>query len=306
MQRRSSARAKHVEVIRGIRISHPDRPIYPDLGITKLDLARYYDAIGGWMLPHVRGRPLTLLHCPDGLRGPCHFLRHSKVWGPDALRRIRIREKTKVGEYLVADSIAAIIALAQMGVVEIHTWNSCADHIEQPDRIIWDLDPGPEVAWTQTATAARLLRSVLELLGLESWIKTTGGRGLHIVVPLEPVREWPECLSFARAVAQSIERTDPRMFTTAFGKQGRERKILIDYLRNNRTNTSIAAFSTRARQGAPVSIPIAWRELGRTPPRFDMRTVTARFTRRRADPWRDYWRTRQRVTDRALRAIRDL
>jgi bifunctional non-homologous end joining protein LigD len=296
--------ASDTAVVRGIRISHPGRTIYPDLRITKLDLVRYHDAVARWMLPHVRGRPLTLLHCPNGLLAPCHFLRHSKVWGPDVLRRVRIREKTKTGEYLVADSIEAIVALVQMGVVEIHTWNSRVERLEQPDRIVWDLDPGPEVTWTRTVQAARLLRSVLKLLDLDSWLKTTGGRGLHVVVPLDPVRDWSECLSFSRAVAQSIARTDPGGFTTAFGKRGRENKILIDYLRNNRTNTSIAAFSTRARPGAPVSVPIAWRELSaRVPPTFDMLTVVEGFSRRRTDPWRDYWTHRQRITDRAVTAI---
>jgi DNA ligase D-like protein (predicted polymerase) len=175
-------------VVAGIRISHPDRVIYPDLDISKLQLARYFERIGGWILPHVRGRPLTLVHCPAGLGGPCRFLRHAKVWGPDALRRVRIREKTKIGEYLVADTVSAVVALAQMGIVEIHTWNSTVDDVERPNRLVWDLDPGPEVTWRQTVAAARLLRGVLDTLGLASWVKTTGGRGLHVVVPITPDR----------------------------------------------------------------------------------------------------------------------
>src|SRR3954471_22418454 len=175
----------------GIRISHPDRVIYPDLGISKVQLARYYERIAGWIVPHVAGRPLTLLHCTAGIAAPCSFLKHAKAWGPNALRRVRIQEKTKIGEYLVADSIEGVVSLAQMGIVEIHTWNSTADDIERPNRLVWDLDPGPDVSWKQVVRGAELVRDVLKTLKLTSWVKTTGGRGLHIVVPLKQHRTVP-------------------------------------------------------------------------------------------------------------------
>jgi hypothetical protein len=152
--------------VAGVRISHPDRVIYPDLGISKIQLVRYYEGIADWIMPHVIGRPLTLLHCPAGLNAPCNYLKHAKAWGPSALRRVQIQEKTKVGEYLVADSIEAVVSLAQMGIVEIHTWNSTAKDIEHPNRLVWDLDPGPKVSWAQVVAAARLVRSVLKTLGL--------------------------------------------------------------------------------------------------------------------------------------------
>ena len=142
--------------VAGVRISHPDRVIYPDLGISKIQLVRYYEGIADWIMPHVIGRPLTLLHCPAGLNAPCNYLKHAKAWGPSALRRVQIQEKTKVGEYLVADSIEAVVSLAQMGIVEIHTWNSTAKDIEHPNRLVWDLDPGPKVSWAQVVEAARL------------------------------------------------------------------------------------------------------------------------------------------------------
>jgi bifunctional non-homologous end joining protein LigD len=170
----------------GVRISHPDRVIYPDLGMSKIQFAQYFERIADWIIPHLAGRPLTLVHCPAGIAAPCNFLKHAKAWGPSALRRVRIQEKTKVGEYLVADSIEAVVSLAQMGIVEIHTWNSTADDIERPNRIMWDLDPGPEVSWPQVVKAAELVREILTTLGLRSWVKTTGGRGLHVVVPLKP------------------------------------------------------------------------------------------------------------------------
>lgn len=300
-----SPAAADAPVVAGIRLSHPTRLIYPDLGISKQQLAEYFAAIAAWIVPHVEGRPLTLLHCPEGLT-PCHYMKHAKAWGPSALRRVRIREKTKLGEYLVADDISGVVALAQMGMVEIHTWNSTVSDIERPDRIVWDLDPGPNVGWAEVAAAARLLRDVLDALGLAAWVKTTGGRGVHVVVPLEPSRDWSECLAFSRAVANALERADPQRFTTTFRKAGRERRILIDYLRNNRTNTSIAAYSPRARAGAPVSMPVGWNELRQQPSRWSLAAVLRRLRRRPNDPWTDYWTNPQHVSDASFAAVQRL
>src|SRR3954466_401535 len=201
--------------VAGIRISHPDRLVYPDVRISKIQLAQYYEEIADWIVPHVAGRPLTLVHCPAGVAAPCSYLKHAKAWGPSALRRVKIQEKTKVGEYLVADSIGAVVSLAQMGLVEIHTWNSTMEHIDRPNRIVWDLDPGPAVTWKQVVKAARLVRTVLTTLGLMSWVKTTGGRGLHVVVPVKPARDVAECLEFSRRVSEAIAQTDPQLYTTA-------------------------------------------------------------------------------------------
>lgn len=287
----------------GITISHAERLIYPDLGISKLEFARYYERIADWIVPHVSGRPLTLVHCPAGITQPCHYLKHAKAWGPNTLRRVRIQEKTKKGEYLVADSIEAVVSLAQMGIVEIHTWNSTADDIEHPNRLVWDLDPGPDVSWKQVVKAAKLVRAVLETLQLKSWVKTTGGRGLHVVVPLRPKRTVEECLAFSRAVSEAIARTDPRSYTTAFAKKGRERQILIDYLRNNRTNTSVCAFSPRARPGAMVSMPLDWNDLNQSPERWTLQTVPRRLDRLRADPWKDYWTSALDLSAASMAAI---
>ncbi len=292
--------------VAGIRISHPERLIFPALGISKLDLAHYAEVVGDWMLPHVAGRPLTLVHCPDGLSAPCLFLKHAKAWGPNALRRIKIQEKTKVGEYLIAESIPAIVALIQMGIVEIHTWNVRSDDLERPNRLVWDLDPGVDADWTEVVTAARLVRKLVKTLGLETWVKTTGGRGAHVVAPLNPSCDWSQCLAFAHGVAMVLVRMNPAMYTTTFAKAGRERKILIDYLRNNRTNTSICAFSVRAREGAPVSMPLKWSELNTPPSAWTLRTVPQRLARMRSDPWADYWRSTQRLTKASLKALTTL
>jgi bifunctional non-homologous end joining protein LigD len=284
-------------MLAGVRITHPDKLMFPELGLSKLDIAQYYAFVGRWMLPHLKGRPLTLVFCPTGVGDGCKYLRHTKIWGPKAIRRVRIQEKTKVGEYMVVDTLEGLVSLAQMNVLEIHTWNSTMDHLEQPDRIVLDLDPGQRVTWTQVIAAAKEVRRMLASIGLKTWIKTTGGRGLHVVVPLVPDADWSECLEFAHAIANLIAEQNPEQYTTDFRKVGREDKILIDYLRNNRTNTSICAFAVRARAGAPVSMPVEWADLKPSlkPDRFTVSSVRAYLARRRVDPWRDYSRVKQRL-----------
>jgi bifunctional non-homologous end joining protein LigD len=276
-------------VVAGIAISHAERVLWPDDGITKLDLARYYEAIGDFIVPHVRGRPLTLLRC-EGTIDDCRFLRHGRAWGPAALARMKIREQHKIGEYLVANDVAGVVALAQIDIVEIHTWNSCAGDVERPDRVVIDLDPGDGVGWSQVVDGARTVKRALDALSLPSWVKTTGGKGLHVVVPLQPGADWSRCLAFARAFSATLAEHEP-LFTTMMGKQHRRGRIYLDYLRNNRTNTSVCAYSTRARPGAPVSMPVSWTELGRVDPRaFTLRTVPKLLARRRRDPWAGYFR----------------
>lgn len=281
----------------GVRITHPDKLMFPALGLTKLDIAVYHESVARWMLPHLKGRPLTLVFCPTGVGTGCRYLRHSKVWGPKAIRRVKIQEKTKIGEYMVVDTIEGLISLVQMNVLEIHTWNSTVDRLERPDRIVLDLDPGRRVTWPQVVAGARKVRAMLTKLRLKAWIKTTGGRGVHIVLPIVPEQDWSECLEFARALAVLMVEQEPEKYTVDFRKAGREDKILIDYLRNNRTNTSICAFAVRAREGAPVSMPIDWTDLKPTlnPARFTVQSTPAYLARRRGDPWREYWRSKQRL-----------
>ena len=281
-------------VVAGIAISHGERVFWPDDGIGKLELARYYEAIADWIVPHVRGRPLTLLRC-EGTIDHCMFLRHARAWGPAALERVKIREKHKTGEYLVANDVAGVVALAQIDILEIHTWNSRAGDVERPDRIVIDLDPGDGVRWPQVVDGARTVKRALDALGLRSWVKTTGGKGLHVVVPLVPAADWSRCLAFARELCVTLAELE-RIFTTMMGKQHRRGRIYLDYLRNNRTNTSVAAFSTRARPGAPVSVPVAWTELSRVrPDKLTLRTVPKLLARRKRDPWADYWGCAQQL-----------
>jgi bifunctional non-homologous end joining protein LigD len=291
--------------VRGVRVSNPGRVMYDEPRLTKLDIVRYYDRIAPAMMPHVEGRPLTLVRCGEGLRGECIYMKHSKLWAPAALTRVKIKEKTKVGDYLVIESPEALVSLAQMDILEIHTWNTRYGKVECPDRIVLDLDPGPEIAWRTVVEAARTVRELLTALGLEVFVKTTGGKGIHLVIPLAPREDWSVCLDFARAAAEALTRHDPALFTTTFAKRGRERQILIDYMRNNRTNTSVAAFSTRARAGAPVSVPLTWNELTPKldPAKFTVASVPARVERQRADPWSGYFGSRQRLSKKAVAAL---
>jgi bifunctional non-homologous end joining protein LigD len=218
---------------------------------------------------------------------------------------VRIPEKTKLGEYLIADDVAGAVGLVQMGIVEIHTWNSDIARVEQPNRLVFDLDPGDAVPWPRVIEAARHVRAALESLDLQSFVKTTGGVGLHVVVPLQPRADWSDCLAFARRIAGFLARAAPDAYMTDFSRAGRAARILIDYLRNNRTNTSVAAYSTRARPHLPASVPLAWRELTPSldPAAFTAATVPQRLARLRGDPWKEYWEVRQALTRRRLASV---
>jgi bifunctional non-homologous end joining protein LigD len=291
---RSTAGAAEVA---GVRITHPDRVLYAPQGITKLALAKFYESIGDWILPHLRSRPTSLVRCPEGLEGECFYQKHVGTWAPEALRRVRIQEKKKVGEYLVVDDLAGLIGLVQIGILEIHTWNSVVERLETPDRLVFDLDPGDDLVWGDVVSAARLLREFLHDQGLESFLKTTGGKGLHVVVPIVPGPGWDDCLAFSRAVADRLASDSPGTFTADVAKSERRGRIYLDYLRNLRGSTSIAAFSTRARPGAPVSTPLTWDELGPRV-RSDHYTVTnlsRRLASLKEDPWAAYAKTRQKL-----------
>lgn len=285
--------------VAGVTLTHPGRVLYPEQGITKRELASFYEAIADWILPHLEDRPTTLVRCPEGLEGgkPCFYQKHTGGYAPESLRRVRITEQKKVGEYLIADDLAGLIGLVQMGILEIHTWNATFTHLEQPDRLVFDLDPDPAVEWPRVVEAAQLIRANLDQLKLRSFVKTTGGKGLHVVVPLLPQASWDECARFAGAFAAALVRHAPDRYVAEMSKAKRRGKIFIDYLRNTRGATSIAAYSTRAKPNAPVSTPLDWDELDA---RLRSDTYTAsnleqRLSRLRQDPWKDYWKIRQKL-----------
>jgi bifunctional non-homologous end joining protein LigD len=283
--------------IEGVRITHPERVLYPGQGITKRELAAFYVSIADWILPHLVDRPTTLVRCPKGLGGECFYQKHTGQWAPSSLRRVKIQEKRKIGEYLVVDDLPGLVGLVQIGILEIHTWNSRVEHLEQPDRLVFDLDPGEDVPWPAVIAAARVVRARLEAHGLESFVKTTGGKGLHLVVPIARGPSWDDCLDFSRRLAEELVREAPEAFVDVMSKARRAGRIFIDYLRNQRGSTSVAAYSTRAHAEAPVSTPLAWDELRPDveSTRYTVANLARRLASLKTDPWARYEQTRQRL-----------
>jgi bifunctional non-homologous end joining protein LigD len=293
--------------IAGIRLTHPDRVLYPDQGITKLELARYYEQVADWMLPHVEGRPLTLVRCPSGHKKQCFYQRHVTESLGDPIRSISVKEGRSTVSYVAVDSTPGLIALVQMGVLEIHTWGSRQDHLEQPDRLTFDLDPDPALSWQRVREAAQALRKRLSGLGFGVFVKTTGGKGLHVVVPITPNQDWDSAKAFARKVAEDLTAEAPELYIATMSKAKRKGKIFIDYLRNARSATAISAYSTRAHAGAPVSVPLHWDELtvDVREEHFNIRNVPQRLARLRRDPWDGYEAARRPLTDKLIKTVRD-
>jgi bifunctional non-homologous end joining protein LigD len=291
----SGTSAPSPDDVAGVRLTHPDRVLYPETALTKRGLADFYAGIADWMLPHLVGRPTTLVRCPEGLAGECFYQKHTGYWAPKSLRRVHIREKRKIGQYLVVDDLAGLVGLVQIGILEIHVWNATSDRLEQPDRLVFDLDPGDDVAWPAVVAAARLVRARLQDHGLESFVKTTGGKGLHVVAPIDRGPDWDACARFARGVAEALAREAPDAFVATMTKARRHGRIFVDWLRNVRGATAVAAYSTRAKPNAPVSTPLAWDELGprTTPDRFTVATLPRRLASLRADPWEGLGSVRQ-------------
>jgi bifunctional non-homologous end joining protein LigD len=290
----------------GIKLTHPDRILYPEQGITKRDLATYYQRIADRMLPHVAGRPLTLVRCPQGYAKQCFYQRHTNESLDPAIHAILVADNKSTASYVSIDSLPGLIALVQMGVLEIHTWGARAENIDKPDQLVFDLDPDPSVSWPALKQAALMLKKYLSDLALSAFLKTTGGKGLHIVVPIVPTKDWPFVKDFAKAVAQTIVREKPDLYIATMSKAKRKGKIFIDYLRNAKTATAVCAYSTRARAGAPVSLPIRWDELTRDPrAHFTVQTVPKRLARLRNDPWADYESARKPLTVEMIDAIKE-
>jgi bifunctional non-homologous end joining protein LigD len=284
--------------IAGVRLTNPDRVLYPEQGITKEAMARYYEAVAEWILPEVADRPLTLVRCPQGHEKECFYQKHADQGFPDAVKRVEIAEGSGPRGYLYVDSIEGIVSLVQLGVLELHTWGSRREQVERPDRIIFDLDPDAGMAWEPIVEAARILHGFLDSLGLHSFLKTTGGKGLHIVVPLVRRSEWDEVKAFSKAVVDRIADAAPDRYTTNASKKKREGRIYLDYLRNGRGATAVAAYSTRARPGAPVSVPVRWDELGPSlrPDGHTIDSLPRRLSRLKQNPWAEYSEVRQSLT----------
>jgi bifunctional non-homologous end joining protein LigD len=285
------------EEIAGVRVSHPDRVIDKSTGARKVDLVRYYEAVAEWMLPHLQDRPVSLVRAPEDIGGELFFQKHSqKLSIPNVTQHPGLDPGHP--PLITIEALNALVGAAQMGTVEFHTWNAVASNIEKPDRMVFDLDPDASLGWERMIEAAQLTRSLLEELGLESFCKTSGGKGLHVVVPLAKQAGWDEVKDFSQAVAQHMATTLPKYFSAKMGAQNRKQKIFVDYLRNNRGSSTVAAFSARARPGLGVSVPLAWDEVAATTAgdQWNIENLHERLADLKKDPWTGYAKTRQRIT----------
>jgi bifunctional non-homologous end joining protein LigD len=304
----SEARGKtrgEIEV-EGVRISHPERIIFPGTDITKLRLAEYYREVADRILPYVVDRPLSMLRCPDGAGGACFFQRHVARGQSPHIHETHVTVHGRNEDYLKIRDVQGLMSLVQWGVIELHPWGCLAADPERPDRMIFDLDPDPASPWEAVIEAAREIRMRMKEFGLESFLKTTGGKGLHVVVPIEPSYGWKPVKAFARAVAESMQHDDPKRYLARASKEARRGKIFVDYLRNDLTATAVAPYSVRARPGATVSLPQAWSQLKPSlrPDQFTVTTVPGLLKKQKTDPWADMLSVRQTIAERFLKALK--
>ena len=292
LAQRRAARGKRATAMFGaVTLTHPDRVYWSDVGVTKCDVAEYYDKVWKWMRPHVVGRVLALVRCPEGVFGHCFFQKHARTGIPTDFLRMVPEDSDKV---ISIDDFDGLIALVQGGALEIHIRGSTIDHLGSADRLVFDLDPGPGMEFADVVEGARDVRERLKRVKLKSFVKTTGGKGLHVVVPIKP-EPWDIAKDFCHQVALSMERDDPGRYLATSTKARRHNRIFVDYLRNSREATAIAAYSTRARSGAPVSAPVDWSELGslRSANQYTVLNLPARLARLRKDPWASIGRIKQ-------------
>ena len=289
--------------VAGVRITHPDRVVFPGQAITKRRLVDYYLALAGQILPHVADRPLSLVRCPSGADGDCFFQKHASPGFPTAFKPIRIKEKRSTEAYLYIEDERGLVAAVQMGVLELHIWGSHIDTLEQPDRLVFDFDPDEAVDFRIVRESARDMRARLKALGLDSFAMATGGKGLHVVVPLTPHHQWQDVKAFAEAMARVMAAENPDRYLAEASKTRRKGRIFVDYLRNGRGATAIAPFSTRARKGAPVAWPVAWSALSRlrSAETFTVEAVADNLKRLKTDPWAGYFDVDQVLPLDALR-----
>ena len=295
----------------GFKLTNLTKVLYPDQGITKAELMAYLAVVADQALPHIADRPLTIVRCPEGLRATgkgraCFFQKKILPGSPPPIDVVPIEESDGENvEYMQVHDMPGLVALAQLGTLEIHTWGAHADKVEKPDLLVFDLDPDVGLGWEKVALGAFALRRQLHDAGLESFVKTTGGKGLHVVAPVARTIDWDDFKAFSKAAVEAIARHEPALYTTNMAKAARKGKIFLDYLRNGRGATFIAPYSPRARPGAPVAVPISWEELahGVDPATFTTATVPRRLVMQPDDPWAAMTGLRQSITAGAWRAV---
>jgi bifunctional non-homologous end joining protein LigD len=279
-----------------VRFTHPDRVYWADVGVTKQDLADYYRSVWDWMAPHIVSRPLALVRCPEGTSGQCFFQKHASAGLTEANLRTVIDSNRR--QVIAVEDLDGVLSLVQAGVLELHVRGSTLDRLDVCNRIVFDIDPGEGVSWAGVVAAARDVRERLDALDLESFVKLSGGKGLHVVLPIGGA-DWRTTKNFAQAVALAITADAPARYVAKITKSLRRGKIFIDYLRNSLEQTSVAAYSTRARPGAAVSAPVTWEELGRTKGgnQYTMLNLGKRLGGLKQDPWKDIGRLKQNLPD---------
>lgn len=295
-----------IEVL-GARLTHPNRVMFPEQGATKHEIADYYVECKDRVLTYLKNRPLSLVRCPSGRGGECFFQKHYKTSLPDHFRAVAIKQKNgKTSSYLLIDSPEGLVGAAQIGALELHIWGARADNIEKPERLVFDLDPDESVPFAAVRDAATELRDVLKAAGLESFPLVTGGKGIHVICPLDRRREWPDIKSFARGLAVKLAKAAPETYVAQASKEKREGKIFIDWMRNQRGATAIAPYSLRARPGAPIATPVSWRELPRIEraDAYTLGNIRARLSHLKSDPWKGYGDVRQSITNAAMDFVR--
>ncbi|NIJ82150.1 DNA ligase D [Xanthomonas cannabis] len=270
-----------------VSITHPERVVFPASGISKGDVAAYYRAVASLVVPEVARRPLSLLRCPDGVGGDCFFQKHQGRQLGAHIKAIPLEQKSGTEDYLYIEDAAGLLELVQMNTLELHPWGARVDDPERPDRLVFDLDPGDAVAWPEVVAAAREIRAKLRAVGLESVVRLSGGKGLHVVVPIVPDASWDQARDFCEAFAQALATQAPERYVATMSKAKRHGVIFVDWLRNGRGNTSVCSWSLRAREKATVAVPLRWEELGKIsgPDAFPMDKAIQRAKRQRADPW---------------------
>ena len=294
--RRTTAEPKETPVFEtSVRLTSPERVVYPDVGLTKRDVFEFYAAVADWMLPHIANRPLSIVRCPEGSDKACFFQKHPMQGLSKAVRRVPIVEKDGPEDYMYVIDRDGLLTLVQFGVLEFHTWGAQVDKVDRPDRLVFDLDPDPGLGWPEVIRAAREVRGLLEDMGLQSFVKNSGGKGLHVVVPIDRRYDWKRAKAFTKRVADDLARDKPDRYVSNMSKAQRKGKIFVDYLRNDHGSTSIAAYSTRARAGAAVSVPLTWDELSPRigPDHFTVQNLPQRLAKLKADPWEAMANVRQ-------------
>ncbi|WP_082473592.1 MULTISPECIES: DNA ligase D [Xanthomonas] len=281
----------------GVTITHPERVVFPALGISKGEVAAYYRAVAPLVLLEVARRPLSLLRCPDGVGGDCFFQKHQGRQLGAHIEAIALKQKSGTEEYLYIEDAAGLLELVQMNTLELHPWGACIDDPEHPDRLVFDLDPGEQVAWSAVVAAARDIRNKLRAAGLESAVRLSGGKGLHVVVPIVPDASWEQARDFCEAFAQALATQAPERYVATMSKAKRHGVIFVDWLRNGRGNTSVCSWSLRAREKATVAVPLHWEELGKIsgPDVFPIDKAVQRAKRQRSDPWAEVRAVKQRL-----------